>query len=295
MYNFVDELKQNLSKSKTNVQEIILYLHDEGNEPSHMELKRLSQDSKVKIIIGRFMLVRDSFSRSDLKRFPELDWLPVHRLVLISLFHYMVDRDTKGFPLDKIPICFQSLRGLLMNPDFNRFDHNAKTLLPGVNLPKSVSKLTLLYVPNLETSKKVFDSREVIYEDTDAMLQLMVFLKHKLLQVQGANFYVVSVWRELPIIYQRLGFKVIQLITWTKNTISKGKNAYMFGLPLSYQFSDYLRTYYQAFICYDSRISSGGNSFGNNDVKETIKVYAEDILTDKSLNLFMDAITLLAD
>ena len=76
---------------------------------------------------------------------------------------------------------------------------------------------------NLYTNEILYFNREDIKEDTEAMLQLMVFLKHKLSKVHGTNFYVVTMRKSSSLIYQRLGFTVIQHENLTEKNNFKGK------------------------------------------------------------------------
>uniref|UniRef100_A0A7M5XMT7 Uncharacterized protein n=1 Tax=Clytia hemisphaerica TaxID=252671 RepID=A0A7M5XMT7_9CNID len=149
MYSFVDEFYGEINKTDGS-KEIIFYLYDENYTlRSYMELKVLSKNPKVSIIIGCLTGTR-YFS----VRFPELAWLPVHRFILITNGPNLHDRYALNDKFNRehngVPICFQSLLGLIRNPNFNRFEYYSNTLLPDTHFPKTIQNLTIYFQSNLE-------------------------------------------------------------------------------------------------------------------------------------------------
>ena len=176
MYNFFDEFQRELLNDTNDTREIIFYFYDEIFSPMilQMELKALPENPRVFIIIGCWLVYRRFVHRKHgISRFPELAWIPVNRIVLLSAGNHLRLRERRygTLPL-QLPICYQSLLGLLKNPDFNRFEYHATTLLPGEEFPTYVNNLTVYFMSNL-----IGDN--AIHEDSDALLQMMLFLKNK--------------------------------------------------------------------------------------------------------------------
>uniref|UniRef100_A0A7M5VAC1 Cnidarian restricted protein n=1 Tax=Clytia hemisphaerica TaxID=252671 RepID=A0A7M5VAC1_9CNID len=261
MYSFVDEFYGEINNTNGS-REIIFYLYDEHHYTlsSYMELKEISKNPKVSIIIGCLTFERRYGSEKFIDRFPELAWLPVHRFILITNalnlhFRYILN-DEFNREHNGVPICFQSILGLLRNPNFNRFEYHSNTLLPDTHFPMTIQNLTIYFQSNLG----YFLGGFFIKEDTDALLQLMVFLKKKLLQLDGTKFFVVMKGDEnasVMLLYQKLGFEVIQDQVISDRDLPDLK----FDSLNDIDYSDSL-----------------------------ITVYPEDLLTDKSLKLWMKAI-----
>eukprot|EP00111_Clytia_hemisphaerica_P000151 TCONS_00000351-protein len=86
MYSFVDEFYGEINNNNNDSREIIFYLYEEYKYTlrSYMELKVLSKNPKVSVIIGCLTYLRSYTSEKLFARFPELAWLPIHRFILIT-------------------------------------------------------------------------------------------------------------------------------------------------------------------------------------------------------------------
>ena len=138
-----------------------------------------------------------------------------------------------------------------------------------------------------DSSERVVAQHALVSEDTDAILQFMVFLKRKLLRLEGTKFVVVM-YKEndekanATLLYQKLGFEIIQLDS-VSETFNEGKRVFIFHhdrvvlnpiFPLIRYFSDGIDFYL--------RLSRPKREF---------KVHSiEDLLIDKSLKIWMKAI-----
>uniref|UniRef100_A0A7M5WMS1 Uncharacterized protein n=1 Tax=Clytia hemisphaerica TaxID=252671 RepID=A0A7M5WMS1_9CNID len=240
-------------------------------------------------------------------RFPELSWLPVRQFLLVTTdLKELVSAVIGHGPLiDKdLPVFYSSLYGLLRNPNFNRFKFITKALLPEYQFPKKVENTTLYFVSNMDIFQNKKGLDELLQEDTDTMLQLMVFLKHKLANVKGATFYVVI--RKLQTessqstinaesnqatatIYQRLGLKVVDYEDITEESVQKNKKVFIFGretrIPTRWGWGlikDFMRPF---------KVYTPLKECGDSKLKENcFTINPKNLLTDKSLKFFMDAI-----
>ena len=283
---------------------------------AHDELKPLSKTPGVSIVIvcfttnhafsyyyglgnrkqGSYDIYNDqrlrNYARTQYKyRFPELKWNPIHRLVINTPTASLEDDK-----FEQLPILHRSILGLIRNPDFNRFEH-VKALLPETDFPASVSNLTLYFFAHLDILSR--RDRYGTRTDIDAILQVMVFLKHKLLKLHGTKFYVVQrpwqgdVLHPFPstVLYQRLGFEVIKYDT----TFTAKKKVFLIDAELDLPYLHDIRE--KPFsIAYDSQRPSYSERFHpsyNADVKMLFTHNAY-LLTDETLKLWMKTITSIA-
>ena len=194
-----DEIKlfierfENVLATPNNRRDIVLYMKYDNNrgEQASMKLQELSNKKNIFVIVLSFIQYKLNHvdnNKISVPRFPELSWLPVHRLVLISGAKEYGDH----------LVCFKSVSDLLKNPDFNRFEYNEKTLVqdlkkifPTGGFHSAIYKQTPFYFfPNIDIQARDTEAPEIIREDIDEILQLMVFMKHRL-QRMNNKFYIV--------------------------------------------------------------------------------------------------------
>ena len=309
MYSFVDKLQHNLSNgSKENMREMIFYLYDElYSLKSHWQLLNLTNQPGILLIFGCLLQeINPVFWGYDVKRFPELALIPVHRFVLISLFQniYSQMAPWNNNDLNHMPVCFRSLAGLLLNPDYNRFEY-AKRLLPETNFSKALTNVTLYFNAELDTYQS-----EPMEEDIDATLQLMVFLNQKLSQLKNAKFKVAiqkpsSRENKSKHLFQQLGFQTVEYSNdLAELTTTKDMAMLVFGrctidcFPRGYNRINtaphilYYHPYWKRIV---RNWTSKAPIFNFDDINQNIIVNVEDLLADKSLKLWMHAITSIAE
>ena len=157
------------------------------------------------------------------------------------------------------------------------------TLLPDTDFSMKARNLTIYFVTNLDYFKYPRHS-VFILEDTDTLLQLMVFLRQKLLRLEGTKFYVVITENQkdtnVELMYRKLGFEVV-LHDLSTEISNKTKRVFIAGKDLKTPFMNPYIEYL-----------TGGSSYYPNfrHTPSSFTVYPEDVLTDRSLKSWMELI-----
>ena len=187
--NFIEKTEvlkwnENLNTYGTR-RDIIFYLTENPgwSSKNNMELKNISMNSQnAFVIIGHWMIKRFTEYRYPYE-FPELAWLPVHRLVVIS----------NNFSGNKgLPICFQSLLDVIKNPNFNRFQYN-RLLFDDILMSRFQdfkANSDVYFTSPIESLDLKEVPHEFIFIDIDATFQLMLILRD-FFQQKGKQFHVV--------------------------------------------------------------------------------------------------------
>ena len=140
-----------------------------------------------------------------------------------------------------------------------------------------------------DSSERVVAQHALVSEDTDAILQFMVFLKRKLLRLEGTKFVVVM-YKEndekanATLLYQKLGFEIIQLDRVTDETFNKGKKVF-----IDHQDRVLLNPIFP-FLRYFRKVRDFYLRLNLPDERTFKSHPMEDLLTDKSLKIWMKAI-----